>query len=233
MPLTARELLADGYTYNEIARGARRGDLVRVRRGAYLRAAEVGAEAADRHRQLVEATLPLLHRDAVVSRQSAAVLQRALSAAQGRRGVAAARRAVALLDGRSESAGESASRVVLHEVGLPPSDLQLEVLDDGGRMVGRCDFGWQEHRTVGEFDGRVKYGRLLKPGQASEDVVYAEKRREDALRDQGWQVVRWSWPDLLQPHLLVVARGASSWRRREKTRVLRGTRVWSCSWVSG
>jgi len=58
--------------------------------------------------------------------------------------------------------------------------------------VGRSDFGWEEQRTLGEFDGRVKYGRLLRPGETAADTVYREKRREDALRDQGWQLVRWS-----------------------------------------
>jgi hypothetical protein len=33
-------------------------------------------------------------------------------------------------------------------------------------------------------------------------VVWREKRREDALRDLGWQVVRWTWADLLQPWVL-------------------------------
>lgn len=55
---------------------------------------------------------------------------------------------------------------------------------------------WEEHQTLGEFDGRVKYGRLLRPGQRPEDVLWAEKLREDALRDLGWQVVRWTWADL-------------------------------------
>ena len=50
--------------------------------------------------------------------------------------------------------------------------------------------------TIGEFDGKVKYGRLLKPGQSVEQIVYEEKVREDALRDLGWQVVRWVWHDL-------------------------------------
>ena len=58
------------------------------------------------------------------------------------------------------------------------------------------DFGWPELRTVGEFDGRVKYGRLLEPGQDPGDVVYAEKLREDAVRAQRLEVVRWTWADL-------------------------------------
>jgi hypothetical protein len=41
----------------------------------------------------------------------------------------------------------------------------------------------------------VKYGRLLKPGQTAADVVYEEKRREDALRDHRWEMVRWGWSD--------------------------------------
>jgi hypothetical protein len=27
-------------------------------------------------------------------------------------------------------------------------------------------------------------------------VLFDEKRREDALRDLGWQIVRWLWADL-------------------------------------
>ena len=103
---------------------------------------------------------------------------------------------VAFLDGRSESAGESVSRVRLVQQGLPCPDLQREIYDADGRLVARVDFCWDEERTVGEFDGKQKYGRLLRPGQTSEEVIYAEKVREDALRDVGWQVVRWLWRDL-------------------------------------
>jgi hypothetical protein len=58
------------------------------------------------------------------------------------------------------------------------------------------DFCWDDQRTVGEFDGKIKYGRLLKPGQPIEEVLFEEKRREDALRDLGWQIVRWLWAEL-------------------------------------
>jgi hypothetical protein len=51
-------------------------------------------------------------------------------------------------------------------------------------------------RNGGEFDGKVKYGRALRPGQDPGDAVFDEKRREDALRDQGLQVVRWVWAEL-------------------------------------
>jgi hypothetical protein len=111
-------------------------------------------------------------------------------------GIGAARRTVNFLDVRSESAGESVSRVRIHEAGLPAPVPQLEIFDSLGQLVARVDFGWEEQRTVGEFDGKAKYGKLLKPGQTSREAMIAEKRREDALRDLGWQVVRWMWGDL-------------------------------------
>ncbi len=112
-----------------------------------------------------------------------------------RHGVRPARRAIAFADGRAESVGESRSRVLLERAGLPPPVLQWEVAG-AGRRTGRSDFGWPALRTVGEFDGRIKYGRLLRPGQEPGDAVFAEKRREDAIRDAGFRVVRWVWADL-------------------------------------
>src|SRR3712207_8138753 len=36
------------------------------------------------------------------------------------------------------------------------------------------------------FRSKVKYGRLLKPGQDPGDAVFEEKRREDAMRGEDW-----------------------------------------------
>jgi hypothetical protein len=114
-------------------------------------------------------------------------------------GSRAAARVVAFADPLSESVGESRSRVLMHRLQLPTPDLQVTVLRRDRTVIGRCDFGWKYRRTVGEFDGRVKYGRLLKPGQHPGDVVFEEKRREDELRDHRWQVARWTWDDLAHP----------------------------------
>ena len=79
----------------------------------------------------------------------------------------------------------AASRVALVDLGLAPSHLQHEVVDRHGRLVGRADFAWEQYATLGEFDGRVKYGALRRPGESAEDVVWREKREMDALRDLG------------------------------------------------
>jgi hypothetical protein len=92
---------------------------------------------------------------------------------------------------------------VFIEGALPLPDLQVEVRRPDGVLVGRSDFGWRRQRVLGEFDGRVEYGRLLRPGQAPGDAVFAEKRREDALRRAEWGVVRWVWADLAAPADLV------------------------------
>ena len=280
-----RTLLAQGFGHAELLRMQRRGELSRVRRGAYaagpIPEQPVGPEVDKRHLQLILATAPQLLPGAVVSHGSAAVLHglpiwpesvtqvhvtRSRSTGAQRRslvevhgatlsdrqvdvvqgipttslartvldlgrtlpfeqavaagdaalrlglsigdleyallgmehwpGVRRARRVAGFLDADSESAGESVSRVRIMEGGLPRPTLQQRIYGHNGLLVARSDFYWEEERTIAEFDGMVKYGRLLKPGQSIADVIFAEKQREDALRDLGWQVVRWLWADL-------------------------------------
>ncbi|MFD6256789.1 hypothetical protein ACFWF7_30405 [Nocardia sp. NPDC060256] len=126
----------------------------------------------------------------------------ALTYAAGRPGYRAALRAIGLLDGRSESVGESRSRVVLSALDLPVPELQTTILDDAGRFVARVDFCFEERGIIGEFDGKVKYGGDLNPNENPATTLYREKLREDLLRDLGWEVVRWTWSDLDTPTIL-------------------------------
>ena len=127
----------------------------------------------------------------------------ALTAAADRQahcpGIRGARRVIAFADGRSESVGESRTRVMIHHAALPRPELQYEVRSREGILLGRADFGWEELRTLGEFDGREKYGRRLRAGQLPGDAVFQEKLREDAMRDLGWNFVRLAWADLDHP----------------------------------
>lgn len=118
-----------------------------------------------------------------------------LATASGR-GCRMARRALQFADPRSESPGESLSRVRLHQSGVPAPELQRDLRDIIGAFLGRGDFYWPDQRLVGEYDGMVKYGRLVGPGGSAEAVIRSEKRREGALTDAGYRVVRWTWEDL-------------------------------------
>lgn len=150
----------------------------------------------------------LIAADASLARHlvTAADLAGAL-AASGIGGEAA--RAVEMADGRSESPGESWSRLVFAGLALPAPELQAEIRDAGGRLVGRVDFLFREQRLIVEFDGKVKYA-----GADGRDALFREKRREDALRSLGYQVVRLTWRDLHDPALVHrLISGASGCRR--------------------
>lgn len=129
-------------------------------------------------------------------------LNATVAAAKGRRGAPKARRALALMDGRSDSVGESLSRLTIRDLGLPVPELQKHVWSSAGEEIGRVDFYFPGLGVVGEFDGRVKYGKYLIFGQAPGDAVFQEKIREDRIRDTGLVVVRWTWDDLRRPQAL-------------------------------
>jgi hypothetical protein len=148
--------------------------------------------------QAVVAADGALHRKLM----TAAQLLDAAKAISGAPGSRAALRVARFASGLSESVGESRSRVMMYVAALPPPVLQLNVHDIWGRMLGRSDYSWHGGRLLGEFDGKIKYGRLLKPGESPGDAVFKEKLREDALRDNGSRMVRWVWADLAQPYLV-------------------------------
>lgn len=118
-----------------------------------------------------------------------------VSSSTGRRGIVRARRVVALADGRSQSPGETLARLHLHRSGVPAPDLQVQVGTRRGTFF--LDLGWPARRVALEFDGLVKYSGEL--GSTAPEAVFAEKRRQDAIEDEGWRVLRATWSDLAAP----------------------------------
>ncbi|MFC6286648.1 hypothetical protein ACFP3Q_10575 [Nocardioides sp. GCM10027113] len=107
-----------------------------------------------------------------------------------------------MADGRAESVGESRGRWLCWSYHLPAPEPQFEVRDADGRLLGTCDWGWPRHGVLGEFDGRVKYGRLVAPDQEAGDVVFAEKQREDLLFEvTGYRMFRAVWSDYDRPRV--------------------------------
>ena len=69
-------LLDQGLSYNDLARLSRRGELERIRRGAYATSQRTGLVREEAHRRLIQATVPQLIDGSVVSHGSAATLHR-------------------------------------------------------------------------------------------------------------------------------------------------------------
>jgi hypothetical protein len=111
---------------------------------------------------------------------------------------------VAFSDARSESVFESISRVAFDEQGLPPPDLQVWV---GGEVdvVGRADFLWTAFRTIGEADGAIKY--------ADPSRARAQLQRDAELRAAGFEVVHFTWDEIMRAPGQVAASIRTAFRR--------------------
>jgi hypothetical protein len=114
-----------------------------------------------------------------------------------------ASRVVKFSDGRAATVGESRGRVMIARLGLPAPDLQRRIEGSRGELIAITDYYFDGLDTAAEFDGRQKYGRELyeQSNRHDEDVdlgdvVWREKRREDAVRDEGHEMVRTVWFEL-------------------------------------
>ena len=132
------------------------------------------------------------------------------------RGVVVVRRALSMLDPRSESAQESRLRVVLVLGGLPVPAVQHEVRDDQGRFVARVDLAYVQARVAVEYDGDHHRDRA----QWRRDLG-----RRERLEAMGWRVVVVVAADLRGAPQAVVARvrSAVADQRREWS-TMTGTR---------
>lgn len=137
-------------------------------------------------------------------------LEHVLEECRGWPGVQQAREWVAFADGRAESALESVGRRRMHEAELPPPDLQV-LLSDADGPIGRSDFHWAAHRTVGEADGFGKYRAA--DGTADFAALRAEKMREDRLRDAGFEVFRFTWEEAVHRPAVIAARARRAFAR--------------------
>lgn len=98
----------------------------------------------------------------------------------GRRGVVQLRELIDLADSRSESSGESWTRLAIIDVGLPTPEPQWWVTWQG-RNLFRLDLPYPKHRVCVEFDG-VEFH------DSTEARAYDERRRT-WLRDHGWIII--------------------------------------------
>ncbi|MGI3783723.1 MAG: hypothetical protein ACRYG2_23405, partial [Janthinobacterium lividum] len=95
-----------------------------------------------------------------------------------------------------ESAGESLTRMACYRHGIPSPELQHKVWDAHGVLLGRTDFWWEAFALLGEFDGRIKYERLLRDDETASAAVVREKTREDAMRSTQRGMARFVWSEV-------------------------------------
>lgn len=112
-----------------------------------------------------------------------------------RPGKARARRLLRLLNPLAESWGESELRFILLTAGFPEPVLQKQIEADGRFYF--IDIALPGLMLAIEFDGKMKYD-----GENA-DVLYGEKKRQDALHRAGWDVMRVRSEELRRPEQIV------------------------------
>ena len=218
MPLRTR-WRSDVHTTRTGVQGTRRQVGVRVHPAAVHPADEVVADgfpATSLARTAVDIAREWGYEDGVVAGDAALRLgaarrdlERIVTSMWAWPGVKAARAALLDVDGGAETIGESLARLLVLELGIGRPETQFLVTD--GARTAYADMRLGNH--LFEFDGRVKYVGREHGGLAGarvEEVLWAEKRREDWLRSLGYGVSRIVWDDLVGPA-----------RRRARERLLR------------
>lgn len=109
------------------------------------------------------------------------------------------------VDSRAESPLESLTRAVIIGAGLPTPTPQVWIATKRGRF--RVDLLDKTNRVIIEADGRLKY---------ENSALWEEKLREDALRDAGYEVVRFVMTDVA---------GKEKWLARYRAAIQRRARA--------
>jgi hypothetical protein len=136
-------------------------------------------------------------------------IEQALRVFAGRTGIAPVRAALAHADGRHESPGETRLAAVLRGLEIRATP-QVWIRTRQGPK--RVDALLDDHPVVLEFDGAVKYRPAAggagaaraaegdgRTGLPADNPLFAEKIREDAIRDEDYEVVRVVWSQLGDP----------------------------------
>lgn len=137
-------------------------------------------------------------------------LRRVLASCDGWPGIGNARTVVEFATSSAESVFESCARVVFHERGLPPPELQVSIFGGDSSSIARVDFFWRAHRVVAEADGLLKY-------QSGADAI-AELKRDRLLREAGLDVIHFTWEELFREPERVVGRILAAFERARRLR---------------
>ncbi|MCK0176776.1 type IV toxin-antitoxin system AbiEi family antitoxin [Mycolicibacterium sp. F2034L] len=122
----------------------------------------------------------------------------------GRRGMKAAREALALADAGAESPRETWLRLLVIRAGFPPPQTQLKIYDDRyGVLVGEVDMGWEAVKVALDYEG--EHHRMTRR------VFNKDIRRSELITELGWIHVRVTVEDT---PAVIVRRLQAAWDRR-------------------
>ena len=136
-------------------------------------------------------TLPLVEAVAAVDRAlyrrlvTPHELREYVGRTSGVRGLPQARRFIELVEPDVESPMESRLRMILVLGGLPRPEVQVELRDGRGSFLARPDLLYSAARLAIEYDGTTHRDNLV-----------ADDRRQNRLQRAGYQLLRYTSPDV-------------------------------------
>ncbi len=113
------------------------------------------------------------------------------------RGMREVRRSIPLGCDGAQTILETISRLTFRDHNLPDPTLQEQIYDSRG-LIGIVDFAWLSLGVLGEADGAIKY--------VTSQSIIDERRREQRLKDTGFEVFRWTWSEIHNEPMKVVSR---------------------------
>lgn len=123
-------------------------------------------------------------------------------------GISRSRRVVEFATGLAESVLESCARVVFREQGLPAPELQVHISGRDRTVIARVDFFWRRYNVIAESDGLLKY-------DGGERAI-AELKRDRLLREEGYEVVHFTWQELFSDPVRVAGRIRAAFERASR-----------------
>jgi hypothetical protein len=100
----------------------------------------------------------------------------------GQRGAKKLREAFESVRPRTDSAKETATRLVIVRAGLPEPEVNGEILDGFGLKIATGDLVFREYKVLVEYDGEQH--------RSDEEQYHWDVDRLDAIMEAGWRVIR-------------------------------------------
>jgi len=110
----------------------------------------------------------------------------------GGKGIGRLRRAIGLAEPLAESPMETRLRLLLRRGRLPRPLAQVELFGNNGAFLGRVDLYYPDRKLAIEYDGADHKDRLD-----------ADLRRQNALQNAGYHLLRFTAADLRNPKVVI------------------------------